>query len=161
MPLTNPNSLQLLYDRPGFLLRRAHQISVSIFEKECQKIKLTPTQYSILSALHVLPGIDQSGLARKLGLDKVTVLRVLRGVESRNLITRSNHPADKRSSSLTLSADGQILFKLAQKHTNAAYTKLASPLSPVELKTLQKLLRKFNSTLDKEARTSFQPDEQT
>ena len=159
MPLLNPNALHLLYDRPGFLLRRAHQISISIFEQECQGIKLTPVQYGILTALHALPGIDQSGLGRKLGLDKVTILRVLRDLESRGLITRSAHVSDKRSYSLTLSSDGQILFKESQKHINAAYKKLASGLTETELITLVNLLRKFNSSLDAHARTSFQPTE--
>jgi DNA-binding MarR family transcriptional regulator len=159
MPLSNLNALHLLYDRPGFLLRRAHQISISIFEQECQSIKLTPVQYSILTVLHTLPGIDQSRLARKLGLDKVTALRVLRDLESRRLITRSAHPSDKRSYSLTLSCDGQILFKESQKHVNKAYLRLASGLTETELITLLKLLRKFNSSLDSHARTSFQPTE--
>ncbi|MCE7530433.1 MarR family winged helix-turn-helix transcriptional regulator [Polynucleobacter sp. IMCC 29146] len=159
MPLSNPNALHLLYDRPGFLLRRAHQISISIFEQECQGIKLTPVQYGILTVLHTLPGIDQSRLGRKLGLDKVTTLRVLRDLESRRLISRSAHLSDKRSYSLTLSSDGQILFKESQKHINAAYKKLASGLTETELITLVNLLRKFNSSLDAHARTSFQPAE--
>jgi DNA-binding MarR family transcriptional regulator len=159
MPLSNPNALHLLYDRPGFLLRRAHQISISIFEQECQGIKLTPVQYGILTVLHTLPGIDQSHLARKLGLDKVTTLRVLRDLESRSLITRSEHPSDKRSYSLTLSSDGQILLKASQKHVNKAYMKLASGLTESELTSLLQLLKKFNSSLDAHARTSFQPTE--
>jgi DNA-binding MarR family transcriptional regulator len=161
MPLSNLNALHLLYERPGFLLRRAHQISISIFEQECQGIKLTPVQYSILTALHTLPGIDQSRLARKLGLDKVTTLRVLRDLENRSLITRSAHQSDKRSYSLTLSSDGQILFKDAQKHVNVAYKNLASGLTETELVTLLKLLTKFNSSLDAYARTSFQPTERS
>lgn len=159
MPLSNPNALHLLYDRPGFLLRRAHQISISIFEQECQGIKLTPIQYGIFTVLHTLPGIDQSHLARKLGLDKVNTLRVLRDLESRSLITRSEHPSDKRSYSLTLSSDGQILLKESQKHVNKAYMKLASGLTQPELTTLLQLLKKFNSSLDAHARTSFQPIE--
>jgi MarR family transcriptional regulator, lower aerobic nicotinate degradation pathway regulator len=159
MPLSTPNALHLLYDRPGFLIRRAHQISISIFEQECQGIKLTPVQYGILTVLHTLPGIDQTCLARKLGLDKVTILRVLRDLENRSLITRSSHPCDKRSYSLTLSSHGQILFKESQKHVNAAYTKLASGLTEVELSKLLKLLKKFNSSLDSYARTSFEPNE--
>jgi DNA-binding MarR family transcriptional regulator len=159
MPPSNLNALHLLYVRPGFLLRRAHQISISIFEQECQGIKLTPIQYGILTVLHTLPGIDQSRLARKLGLDKVTTLRVLRDLEGRSLITRSEHPSDKRSYSLTLSSDGQILFKESQKHVNKAYMKLASGLTEPELTTLLQLLRKFNSSLDTHARTSFKPTE--
>lgn len=161
MPLSNPNALSLLYDRPGFLLRRAHQISISIFERECQGIKLTPVQYGILTVLHTLPGIDQSRLARKLGLDKVTIHRTLRDLERRRLIKRSEHPSDKRSYSLTLSSEGQILFKQSQKHINHAYVRIASGLKESEFKQLLQLLKKFNSSLDAYARTSFEPTDES
>ena len=38
-------SLTRLYARPGFLLRRAHQISASVFEDECRSVGLTPAQF--------------------------------------------------------------------------------------------------------------------
>ena len=40
-----------IYQRPGFLLRRAHQISTAIFERSCAHLGLTPAQYGVLSVL--------------------------------------------------------------------------------------------------------------
>ena len=68
-----------MYQRPGFLLRRAHQISAAIFEAACADLELTQAQYGALTVLASEPGIDQTRLARALAFDKVTVLRVLRG----------------------------------------------------------------------------------
>ena len=67
----------------GFLLRRAHQISAAVFEDACKELGLTPAQFGVLTVLQAHPGMGQSSLARALGFDKVTVLRVLRGLEAR------------------------------------------------------------------------------
>lgn len=40
-----------LYERPGFLLRHTHQISVSIFERACASLPLNPAQSGVLVSL--------------------------------------------------------------------------------------------------------------
>ena len=92
----NPNSLSRLYARPGFLLRRAHQISAAVFEDACKDLGLTPAQFGVLTVLQAHPGMGQSSLARALGFDKVTVLRVLRGLEARGLVARVPAEDNKR-----------------------------------------------------------------
>ena len=47
MPDSSAELLQLLYLRPGFLLRRAHQLSVGLFEEGCRELSLTPPQYGL------------------------------------------------------------------------------------------------------------------
>ena len=85
-----------MYQRPGFLLRRTHQISAAIFENACASIGLTQAQYGALTVLASEPHIDQSRLARALAFDKVTVLRVLRGLEERGLVAREVSTTSRR-----------------------------------------------------------------
>ena len=40
-----------LEQRPGYLIRRLHQIHVALFQKECAAFEITPLQYSLLTAL--------------------------------------------------------------------------------------------------------------
>jgi hypothetical protein len=47
--MARPMTLEHLYARPGFLLRRAHQIAVGIFVEACALHKLTTSQRSSLS----------------------------------------------------------------------------------------------------------------
>jgi DNA-binding MarR family transcriptional regulator len=155
MPSDRPNALDRLYARPGFLLRRAHQLSAAIFERECESIGLTPAQYSVLSALHVRPGQDQSSLARSLGFDKVTILRVLHAMEKRDLLSRSRLSTDRRSVSLTLTDEGRTLFALAQKPVDRAYKRLMAPLSEPQQKQLLQLLERLTRGLEAEARAPF------
>lgn len=149
---SRPNALARLYARPGFLLRRAHQISSSIFESECESIAVTPAQYSVLSALHVRPGQDQTSLARALGFDKVTILRVLHAMEIRGLVLRERAAEDRRSISLALTAAGEDLFVAAQKPVDRAYQRLMQPLSESQQRQLLKLLEVLTAGLEDQAR---------
>ncbi|OOG43068.1 MarR family winged helix-turn-helix transcriptional regulator [Polaromonas sp. A23] len=151
------HNLSQLYARPGFLLRRAHQISAAVFEDECRSLGLTPAQFGVLSVLRANPGLDQSSLARALGFDKVTVLRVLRGLETRGLIDRVPAPANRRNLSITLSATGREMLKQAQEPADRAYDRLMTPLNKTQRAQLVELLQVLTTGLENEARAAFVP----
>ena len=66
------HSLQNMYRRPGFQLKRCHQVSMAIFLDECSEFNLTQSQYGCLRALEAHPSVDQIALARLVGLDRST-----------------------------------------------------------------------------------------
>ncbi len=150
-------SLSRLYARPGFLLRRAHQISAAVFEDECRALAITPAQFGVMTVLSAHPCMDQSSLARALGFDKVTVLRVLRGLEGRGLVERTPSPTSRRQLSICLSAQGQALLAEAQQTTEAAYDRLMSPLDPDQRQQLVGLLTLLCEQLESHARAPFVP----
>jgi DNA-binding MarR family transcriptional regulator len=154
------HNLSKLYARPGFLLRRAHQISAAVFEDECRSVGLTPAQFGVLSVLRASPGLDQSTLARALGFDKVTVLRVLRGLETRGLIERVPAPSSRRNLSISLSAEGLALLKQAQEPAERAYSRLMAPLDNTQQNQLVHLLQLLTAGLEDEARAPFVPPAQ-
>lgn len=146
-----------LYRRPGFLLRRAHQLSVGLFENECQALKLTPPQFGVLHMLMHSGSTDQAGLARGLGLDKVTVLHVVRGLETRGWLTRQASATDRRRWTLTLSDEGKAVFLHAQALAHQASEQLLSPLNSDEQQQLIGLLEKLCQGLETKARAPFDP----
>ena len=152
-------SLARLYARPGFLLRRAHQISAAVFEDECRSVGLTPAQFGVLTVLQASPGLDQTSLARALGFDKVTVLRVLRGLEARGLAHRTPATGNKRSLSVSLSEAGEKLLKQSQKPAERAYNKLMMPLTAAQQVQLVLLLTALTQGLEDQARAAFVPPE--
>jgi MarR family transcriptional regulator, lower aerobic nicotinate degradation pathway regulator len=151
--------LARLYARPGFLLRRAHQISAAVFEDECRSVGLTPAQFGVLTVLASAPGLDQSSLARALGFDKVTVLRVLRGLEARGLVHRAAALKSKRNMAVVLSPEGVTLLQLAAKPAERAYERLMEPLSPEQQAQLVLLLMELTQGLEDRARAAFVPPE--
>ena len=62
-------SLQHVYLRPGFLLKRCHQVTAALFLDHCREFGVTPSQYGALRALEEFPGIDQLAVGRLIGLD--------------------------------------------------------------------------------------------
>ena len=154
---TPPASLSRLYIRPGFLLRRAHQISAAVFEDECRDLALTPAQFGVLTVLKAHPGLGQSSLARALGFDKVTVLRVLRGLETRGLVTRAATSGNRRNIAVALTARGSAVLAQAQKPAEKAYRRLLAPLDKVQQAQLVTLLQVLTGELEDDARAAFVP----
>src|ERR1700730_12856940 len=97
----NP-SLDDLYRRPGFMIRRAHQIAVSLFLEETGELGITNRQYGILFALKQRPGIDQISVARLLGLDRSTTGMVIKKLEQAGLVGRDVGARDRRRGGLRL-----------------------------------------------------------
>ncbi len=161
-PMTHASKdLARLYARPGFLLRRAHQISAAVFEDECSSVGLTPAQFGVLTVLASAPGLDQSSLARALGFDKVTVLRVLRGLEGRGLVHRTAALKSKRNMAVMLSPEGKTLLQLAAQPADRAYERLMAPLSQEQQTQLMLLLMELTQGLEDRARAAFVPPTQT
>jgi DNA-binding MarR family transcriptional regulator len=109
--MTPNHPLEDLYGRPGFLLKRCHQVAAAIFLDECGEFNVTPSQHGCLRALHEFPGIDQIALGRLVGLDRSTAGLVIKALSQRKLIDRVVNRYDKRRMRLKLSADGEHLLR--------------------------------------------------
>lgn len=151
-----PATLSRLYARPGFLLRRAHQISAAVFEDECRPLQLTPAQFGVLTVLSAHPGLGQSSLARALGFDKVTVLRVLRGLEARGLVSRQLDEG-RRNVAVALTPAGISLLEQAGPPAEKAYRRLMAPLDRAQQQQLVELLQLLTGELEDHARAAFVP----
>lgn len=134
------SKLQELYRRPGFMIRRCHQIAAAIFADECREFDLTTTQYGILYVLSRHSGIDQISLARLLGLDRSTTGMVVGRLEERQLLRRAVDTADKRKRLLELTPAGEKLLTRAQPVVRRAQDRLFAPFSAEERELLVRLL---------------------
>jgi DNA-binding MarR family transcriptional regulator len=143
-------SLADLYRRPGFMIRRAHQIAVAIFLEQARESRITPTQYGVLLILGRRPGIDQNTLARLLGLDRSTTGLVVRKLAERGLLARAMGAGDLRRRELKLTGAGMALLGRVSKDARRAQQRLLSPLPARErarfLDLLERLAEAFNRT---------------
>src|SRR5580698_5194406 len=92
--------------RPGFLIRRLHQIHVALFQKKCADFEITPLQYSLLSALAERGAADQTTLAADVALDRTTTTGALKRLQSRNFIVRGAPHGDRRAQLCRLTKAG-------------------------------------------------------
>jgi DNA-binding MarR family transcriptional regulator len=96
-------------------------------------------------------------LAKALALDKVTVLRVLKGLQERGLCVREPVASGRRQMAVALTPAGHTLLQQARQPVQQAHQDLLSPLSDAEQTLLVSLLQRLTQTLEHEARSSFVP----
>jgi len=131
-----------LYEHPGHLLRRAQQISVSIFYDEMGS-ELTPVQYAILTRLAAHPGIDQVSLAGLAAIDTSTGATVCARLEEKGLLERKVIPHNRRQRALTITAAGTRLLDTLVPGAQRLRQRLLDPLNPEEQAQFMALLAKL------------------
>ena len=68
--------MKVVWSRPGFLVRRLHQIHMAIF-LECADEQVTPIQWGIMTIVESTPGVGHVEIAEELGLDRSNVANVV------------------------------------------------------------------------------------
>jgi DNA-binding MarR family transcriptional regulator len=137
-----------LGDRPGFLLRRMHQIHVSLFAERCAEARITPLQFSLLSALADCIMADQSTLASMIALDRTTTTGALKRLEARGLVRRASSPKDRRSQVCRLTADGEQLLRTMEVAARRAHEDTVAPLTPAERQQFIEFMKRIVNAYD-------------
>ena len=158
MATTAKTPLEELYRRPGFMIRRVHQIAVSLFMEETGKLGVTNRQYGILFVLSHQPGIDQISVANLLGLDRSTTGMVLKKLEADGLVARSAVARDRRRHSLQLTRSGEALLQHLVEPAKRARARLLSAFTSREQKLFLQLLGKFIRVFNDSTRVPFDPN---
>ncbi|WP_454915612.1 MarR family winged helix-turn-helix transcriptional regulator [Xanthobacter sediminis] len=130
-----------LEERPGFLIRRLHQIHVALFAEECSAEGITPVQYSLLTALDQMGEVEQIALSRAVGLDRTNIADVAARLETRGLLTRAVSPRDKRMKLVTLTEAGRALLERVQDGAARAHARTIAALPPEERQRFLRALR--------------------
>lgn len=142
-PTTAASATKLaLAEHPGHLLRRAQQISVSLFYDEMGS-ELTPVQYAILSRLAAHPGIDQVSLAGLAAIDTSTGAAVCAKLEEKGLLERKVIPHNRRQRALSITAAGERLLADLEAGAQRLRQRLLAPLAPQEQAVFMDLLAKL------------------
>lgn len=132
-----------LWSRPGFLVRRLHQIHGALFMEELAEDQVTPVQYGLLSILVDIPGLDQFSIAEELGIDRANVAEVLKRLEARKLVLRVVDPHNKRRKICLATREGAEFVAKHYPRMQAAQERLIAPLSSAERAAFLELLHKL------------------
>jgi MarR family transcriptional regulator, temperature-dependent positive regulator of motility len=102
-----------LYQLPGHLIRRMHQMGVALFDSHTKEAgyDLTPVQFAALRVIAAHPGLDQASLASAIAYDRVTTGGVVDRLEQKGFLRRDVNKADRRARMLRLTAEGETLLK--------------------------------------------------
>jgi DNA-binding MarR family transcriptional regulator len=129
-----------LASRPGFLIRRLHQIHLLLFAEECAAFKVTPVQYSILSAVEAQPGLEQAALAQEVGIDRATLANVVARLAKRGLVRRLQGRQDRRLKHVLPTASCTRLLAQMEAPARRAHERTIAALKTKERESFLKAL---------------------
>ena len=139
-----------LWARPGFLIRRLHQIHVAVFMDEFGDCDVTPVQYAVLSVLYSGEALDQVSVAAEVGIDRNNAADVLRRLERRGFVQRISSETDRRAKLTRISALGRNFVENAHGAMERAQERFTGGLKDRDrarlLDLLQKLMLENNET---------------
>lgn len=141
-----------LASRPGFLIRRLHQIHLSLFAEECADFNVTPVQFSILTAVVSQPGLEQTALAQEVGVDRATLANVVARLARRGLVRRGQGTTDRRLKHVTPTASCRRLLKQMEAPARRAHERTVEALPAAERRRFLKALTELVSAGNKHGR---------
>lgn len=128
----------------GYNLRRTQEAVFGAFmEMVTAKIDsagLTPGQFGVLAIVAANPGLKQIELGAALGVDRSTIVAAVDKLENRHLVERRPVPHDRRAHALTLTVEGQRVYRRALTLVDRHEAQIADGLSEAERRQLLDLL---------------------
>jgi DNA-binding MarR family transcriptional regulator len=113
---------------------------------------LSPSQISALAAIDRHGPLTPSELAGHERIQRPTATRVLARLEEIGLIARAPDPADRRSSLISVSADGRALLGRQRSRKDLFLARRLATLGPDEVATLDRAAAILERLLDEEGR---------
>ncbi len=122
------NSPRIVYEMPGHLIRRCHQISIALFHQECAAFEITPQQYAVLRVLATHDGVDQITVAGLAAFNRTTAGELVARLEQMGLLTRQDGSDDRRVKNLFITKAGRRLLKDIHAGVHRVQERLLEPL---------------------------------
>ena len=96
--------------------------------------------YAVLSALETGAAPTQSELALAVHRDKTRLIPILDRLESRNLVTRTPDPADRRNRVVALTDEGRAVLTACRAEIRAMEADFLASVPPAERRTFLEVL---------------------
>ena len=155
---SNTESHWPLEERPGYLIRRLHQIHVALFQEKCAAFEITPLQYSLLTALAKRGTADQTTLAADIALDRTTTTGALKRLQSRGFVDRAIAHHDRRSQTCRLTRTGGALLRKMEKSARSAHLETVADLGKADQKRFIAMMQKIVAARSAPTGATAEPD---
>lgn len=126
-------------------LARAYQAFSNYSDSHIRTMGLTPSQFDVISSLGNTDGMSMKDLADATLVTKGTLTGIVDRLEKKGLVRREVPPENRRSFTIVLTSEGEILFEdVFPKHIEHLRQRFER-LEREELQQLQALLEKLRS----------------
>lgn len=132
-----------LADLIGYALRRA-QISIyRDFFASVGELGFTPQLFAALVLIERNPSLNQTRLGSIMGINRAAAKALVDRLENMTLVKRETSKSDKRATTVVMTKLGQEGLSTLVQTVRAHDIRASQNLTPKELSTLRRLLRKF------------------
>jgi len=115
---------------PGHLLRRAQQRAVDLFTQAVGENGLRPPQFAVLVSVYQNPGLNQTHLVDRTGIDRSTIAEMIDRLVARGYIERKRDTADQRVNTLWATGAGIAALEACVDAAMAAQDRILAPVPP-------------------------------
>jgi len=145
------SKLYQLDDSLGFIVRRAqtalHNRLFENFKKD--GIDVSPEQWGVMVRLMDSESISQSNIAHKSSRNHSSITRIIDNMSEKDLVVRIDHPTDRRTNLIMLSANGKKVLKKLMKSAERTLLESKAHISETDMKTCKEVLLQVIKNLSK------------
>ena len=131
----------LMADRLGYLLKHAQLRFFELTASVLAPVGINGQEAVVLRAIDGPEPLSQGEVARRMGIDRTTMVALIDELEQKGLVQRRQDPADRRKNVVALTGSGRDTLGRANKAGAEAERRFLSPLAPGEQETFKKALR--------------------
>jgi DNA-binding MarR family transcriptional regulator len=134
----------------GYLLYHLTIVVERKIKRELDKLDITHTQFIVLANIYRLSDnkktLTQIDIANESKMDKMMVSKILRTLQTKELVTREEHTTDTRAKTILITQSGKALLKKAFEKVKNVESSFFEPIqkTKVDFNNSIKLLLKFN-----------------
>jgi DNA-binding MarR family transcriptional regulator len=132
---------QELTGRLGYLLKHARLKLGELTTAALAPYGLDGRELAVLLVLAGCEPASQQQAARRLGIDRTTMVALLDALESKGLVTRHPHAEDRRKNVVELTAHGRDTLRDATRAADDAERRFLAPLTEPVAQQLKDALR--------------------
>ena len=129
--------------RLTYLLKRALVDLEDLHAEHLAPVGVSGRELAVLLLLDGRDPESQQQAARRLGVDRTTMVTLLDGLEAKGLVARHADAGDRRRNVLELTEDGQTALVRAVRASDEAERQLLAELDDVESAQLRTLLTRL------------------
>ncbi|MBX3567438.1 MAG: MarR family transcriptional regulator [Rhizobiaceae bacterium] len=107
---TAPDDDYAFSEQVGYLLRRAYQKHLAIFQANASDPQLTSVQFAALCALRDLGPQSQGELVRSTVIDQATIRGIIARLQARSLIALGQDSSDARKVIISITQEGRAVL---------------------------------------------------
>ncbi|WP_079911155.1 MarR family winged helix-turn-helix transcriptional regulator [Paenibacillus sp. 32352] len=132
----------------GFWMKRAYRDICNYLDSRLESYGVTNSQLGVLMMLWEQDGLTQTDIQKMLGIQPASMTHLIKGLENKQLVTRSGDPSDSRVKRLYITPQGRALEKPCMAIVIEGEEKMRGGFSPDEIKILRVWIQRMMGNLN-------------